>query len=71
MWAGPTSEHLHDCTTFNSDVSVNVMATQMSDTKLLGKLEGGDPVALEAKYHFTCLTKFRNQYRLHIRSDAG
>ena len=26
------SEHLHDFTTFNSDVSVNVMATQMSDT---------------------------------------
>ena len=35
------SEHLHDFTTFNSDVSVNVMATQMSDTNLLSKLAGG------------------------------
>ena len=65
------SEHLHDFTTFNLDVSVNVMATQMSDTNLLGKLAGGDLVALEAKYHFTCLTKYRNQYRSHIRSDTS
>ena len=42
------SEHLHDFTTFNSDVSVNVMATQMSDSNLLGKLAGGDLVALES-----------------------
>ena len=62
------SEHLHDFTTFNSDVSVNVMATQMN---LLGKLAGGDLVALEAKHHFTCLTKYRNQYRSHIRSDTS
>ena len=62
------SEHLHDFTTFNSDVSVNVMATQMN---LLGKLAGGDLVALEAKYQFTCLTKYRNQYRSHIRSDTS
>ena len=50
------SEHLHDFTTFNSDVSVNVMATQMSDTNLVGILAGGDLVPLEAKYNFTCLT---------------
>ena len=55
-------------TTFNSDVSVNVMATQMN---LLGKLAGGDLVALEAKYHFTYLTKYHNQYRSHIRSDTS
>ena len=64
------SEHLQDFTTFNSDMSVNVMATQMSDTNLLGKLAGGDLVALGAKYHFTCFTKYCNQYWLHIRSDA-
>ena len=62
---------LHDFTTFNADVSVNVMATQMSDTNLLGKLAGGDLVVLEAKYHFTCLTKYHKQYRSHIRSDAS
>ena len=56
---------------FNPDVSVNVMAIQMSDTSLLGKLASGDLVVLEAKYHFTCLTKNRNQCRSHIRSDAS
>ena len=65
------SDHLHDFTTFNSDVSVNVMATQMSYTNLLGKLAGGDLLALEAKYHFTCLTKYRNQYQSHIRRDTS
>ena len=53
---------------FNSDMSVNVMATQMN---IIGKLAGGNQVALEAKYHFTCLTKYRNQYRSHIRSDTS
>ena len=62
---------LHDFTTFNADVSVNVMATQMSDTNLLGKLAGGDLVVLKAKYHFTCLTKYHKQHRSHIRSDAS
>ena len=47
------------------------MATQMSDTNLLGKQAGGDLVALETKYHFTCLTKYRNQYRSHIQSGAS
>ena len=61
-------EHLHDFTTFNSDVPVNVMATQIN---ILGKLAGRNLVVLEAKYHFTCLTKYRNQYRSHIRSDAS
>ena len=65
------SEHLRDFTTFNSDVSVNVMATQMIDTNHLGKQASGGLVALEAKYHFTCLTKYRNQYRSHIRSDTS
>ena len=50
------SEHLHDFTTFNSDVSMNVMVTQMSDTNHVGILAGGDLVPLEAKYNFTCLT---------------
>ena len=53
---------------FNSDMSVNVMATQMN---ILGKLAGGDLVVLEAKYHFTYLAKYRNQYRSRIRSDAS
>ncbi len=47
------------------------MATEMNDTSLLVKLADGDLVAIEAKYHFACLTKYRNRYRSHVRSDAG
>ena len=32
------------------------MATEMSDRELLIKISGGDVIAVEAKYHLTCLT---------------
>ena len=60
------AEPLHEFTTFNADKSVKVMATEMNDTDILVKLAD---VAIEAKYHLACLTKYRNQYRSHIRSD--
>ena len=45
------------------DKSVKDMARDMCDSKLLVKLSGGvDLVAIEGKYHLTCLTKFRNCY---------
>ena len=36
------------------------------DLPLLAKLEGGDLIALEAKYHLNCLAKLRNCYQSHI-----
>ena len=43
----------------------------MTLANLLGKQAGGDLVALEAKYHYTCLTKYCNLNRSHIRSSAS
>ena len=34
-----------------------------------GQLEGGDLIALEAKYHLTCLTKLRNRHRSLLRTN--
>ena len=53
-------EPLHEFTTFNSNKSVNEMATAMGDRDLLVKLSEGDLVAIEAKYHFSFLSKYRN-----------
>lgn len=39
------------------------MATELEDFDLLGHISEGDLVAMEAKYHFDCLTSFRNRYR--------
>ena len=44
---------------------MKVMAIEMNDADLLMKLADGDLIAIEAKYHLACLTKYRNQYRSH------
>ncbi len=64
------SEQLHEFSTFNADKSVRVMATEMNDTSVLVDLADGDLVAIEAKYHLACLTKYRNRYRSHCRSAS-
>lgn len=38
------------------DARVRECATLLNDEKLLAKLNGGDLIALEARYHGTCLT---------------
>lgn len=65
-----TSHKLHAFTTFSAEQSLREMATMMQDTKLLAKMSGGDLVALEAKYHLTCLTKYRNSYRSYNRRST-
>ena len=62
------TEPLHEFATFNADKSVKTMATEMNDTDVLVKLADGDLVAIEAKYHLACLTKYHNKYRSHVRS---
>ena len=42
-------------TSFDAD-NVTRMATDLEDTALLTKIDGGDLTALEAKYHLSCLT---------------
>ena len=39
------------------------MAKEKQDTNLLSKVLCGDLVANEAKYHLSCLVKYRNRYR--------
>ena len=54
---------LHNCTTLEIDKTLRDMATCLQDFELLSRIEGGDLVAIEAKYHLKCLTKYRNRYR--------
>ena len=44
-------------------IYLKVKATELGDTELSSRLAGGDVIALEAKYHLTCLTGFRNRHR--------
>ena len=46
---------LHEFRTLDVDTSIRSMAADLQDTALLTKIEGGDLIALEAKYHLACL----------------
>ena len=63
------AESLHEYTTVNTDKSLRRMATEMLDTEILAKISGGDLVAIEAKYHVSCLVKYRNKYRSFLRQQ--
>ena len=45
------------------------MAVALQDTELMARMEGGDLIALEAKYHLLCLTALRNCYRSLVRKN--
>ena len=49
------------------------MATELQDSVLLARISGGDLIAIEAKYHYNCLSNYKNKYRSAQRanSDTG
>ena len=59
---GNESAVLHEFRTLGTDSRVKSMATDLRDTALLAKLEGGDLIALDAKYHLACLIQLRNRH---------
>ena len=62
---GREEDVLHEVSTFNADKNIRHMITELNDTLLMARLVGGDLIAIEAKYHLTCLVKLRNRYRSH------
>ena len=60
---------LHQFSTLQSDKSIRMMATDLQDVSLLARIEGGDLIALEAKYHINCLTELRNRHRSLVRES--
>ena len=61
--------HLHKFTTFEADESVRQMATELRETELMARMEGGELIALEAKYHLQCLTALQNRFRSLVRKN--
>ena len=57
------SEGLHNASTYDIDAKVRRCAIELEDTALLAKLEPGDMIALEAKYHRKCLVNLYNRAR--------
>ena len=65
-----SSEKLHEYSTRNTEISLRAMANDMQGNALLTKISGGDLVAIEAKYHFSCLSEYRNQHRSYLRKKS-
>lgn len=59
--------HLHEFRTLGANDSIKQMAMELQETELMARMEGGDLIALEAKYHLQCLTELRNRYRSLVR----
>ena len=54
---------LHEAATFQVDKPVRTYTELLEDIELLAKLNRGDMVALDAKYHTKCLVKLYNRAR--------
>lgn len=57
------AKSLRKATTFQMDRRVRACATLLGDTELLGRLSGGDMVALDVQYHPQCLIGLYNRTR--------
>ena len=62
--------HLHEFRTLEADDSIRQMAADLEETELMASIEGGDLIALEAKYHLQCLVALRNRHRSMVRKDG-
>ena len=60
---------LHNCATMTLDHAIRKMATELQDTSLLARISGGNLIAIEAKYHFNCLSTLKNKYRIAQQSQ--
>ena len=61
----PTSE-LRQAMTMQLDKRLNECALNLNDGKLLAVLSGGDVVAQELKYHYSCLTALYHKERAYL-----
>ena len=60
---------LHEFRTLDASENVRRMAMDLQDTAVLAAIEGGDLIALDAKYHLVCLAVLRNRHRSFIRQN--
>lgn len=60
---------LHACATMKLDNDLRLMATELQDAELLARIAGGDLIAIEAKYHYNCLSAYKSKYRSMQRAE--
>ena len=63
IFCSKDTSSLHEVCTFNFDTNICKMAEDLQDTSMLAKIGKSDLMALEGKYHLSCLTNYRNCHR--------
>ena len=63
-----SSSKLHKFSTLDADSNIR---EDLENTSLLAKIEQGDIIALESKYHLSCLAKLCNRHRSYLRESGG
>ena len=56
---GNEEDDLHQVLTFDADTNIRTMITELKDTILLSRIDGGDLIAKETMYHLKCLVNLR------------
>ena len=69
IFGSEVSGTLHNCVSMKLDHDLRRMATELQDSSLLSRISGNDLMAIEAKYHFNCLSTFKNKYRAVQRTQ--
>ena len=62
---------LHGYNTHSAEKSLRSMVEEMNDYELCAKIGGGDLVALEAKFHTSCLMKYRTNTVRFLEQNAA
>ena len=62
IFCSQTSGTLHLCSTMRLDHELHKMAEELRDTSMMSKLVGGNLLAIDAKYHNSNLSAYKNRY---------
>jgi len=60
---------LYEYTSVHTDKALTRRATEMLDTEILAKISGYDLVAIEVKYHVSCLLQYWNKYQSFLQQQ--
>ena len=70
LFCGLPHDELIPFETFSAEYKTRRMVAEMHDDVVQDRLPNRDFAAAEMKYHFECITSYRNQYRSYLRQHS-
>ena len=63
--------HLHEFRALEADQNIQQIAVSLQDIEVIARMEGGDVIALEAKYHLQCNSTAESPSIIGTTKSAG